>query len=145
MDDRSRNAPQVAHLMNELSATARDDLLARLSTLEPDLAEQIRDALFTFDDLIYVEGKSLQALLREIDPQLLLKALKGAQSGVKKAIFSQLSRRKVEMIKGELEVMPPIRLSEAHEAQRQIARRAREMSEQGKLVIIRPGAPDQYV
>ena len=140
-----RKSTQVAKLVNELSVKDRDELLQQLSIDDPALADLIREALFTFNDLKYLEGKSLQVLLKDTDPQVLLKALKGATLDVKQAIFAQLSRRKVQMIEEELIMMPLLRRSEVQEAQRQIARRARELEKRGEIIIIRPGDDEQYV
>ena len=142
----SDNGPsQVAGLLNELNREDRDQLILLLEQQYPDLAEAIRDALFTFEDLIYVEDRGLQKMLRNIDQRTLARALKNTSIEVKDKIISNLSKRAGLNVLEELELLGPIRLSEVRDLQKELARQARKLNEEGQLTIIRPGDSDPLV
>lgn len=140
-----QNIEHVSGLLNELTPTQRDDLLSRIEELEPSLAEALRDALFTFADLIYVEDKGLQRMLRDVDRRLLALALRGEEGEVREKILANLSRRAGEDLLEEVSAMGRVRLSDVHTAQRDLARQARTLHEEGQLVVVRPGDDDPLV
>lgn len=142
----SINGPsQVAGLLNELNQENRDHLILLLEQQYPDLAEAIRDALFTFEDLIYVEDLGLQKMLRNIDQRTLAKALKNTSVDVRDKIISNLSKRAGLNVLEELELLGPMRVSEIRDLQKDLARQARKLNEEGQLTIIRPGDSDPLV
>ena len=142
----TQNGPtQVAGLLNELDRAGRDELIAQLEARYPELAEAIRDALFTFEDFIYIDDRGLQKMLRNIDHRTLAKVLKNTSEAVKKKILSNLSKRAGTTVLEELNLLGPIRLSEVREMQKDMARNARKLSEEGQLTIIRPDDPDPLI
>ena len=136
---------QVAGLLNELNREERDQLMILLEQQYPDLAEAIRDALFTFEDLVYVENRGLQKMLRNIDQRTLAKALKSTSVELKEKVISNLSKRAGLNVLEELDLLGPTRLGEIRELQKELARQARKLNEEGQLTIIRPGDSDPLV
>ena len=111
----------------------------------PDLAAAIREALFTFNDLVYISDRGIQKLLRETDRRDLTRALKRTQDEVKEKLLSNLSRRASQMLIEEVEALGPTRMSEVKEAQANIARLALSLHDSGELTIVRPGSDDPLV
>ena len=136
---------QVAGLLNELNPEERNQLMLLIEKDHPDLAEAIRDALFTFEDFIYVEDRGLQKMLRNIDQRTLAKALKSTSAELKEKIISNLSKRAGLNVLEELELLGPTRLDEVRELQKELARQARKLNDEGQLTIIRPGDLDPLV
>ena len=142
---KEKDPQKVARLLNDLDAQQREKLLGQMAELHPELAEAIRDALFTFSDIIYVEDKGLQAFLRELDQRTLAKMLKHADSAVIDKILSNLSKRARIMLLEEQEALGKVRLSEITSLQKDLARQVRQLGEEGKLIIIRPEDDDPLI
>ena len=108
-----------------------------LSTLEeanPTLAFQIRDKMFTFDDLTLIDQKQMPLLLKKLDPEILLLSLKTASDAVKELVFSSMSTRASEVLKEDLENLGPKRKEDVEAAQMKVVQKARKLSAEGKLV-----------
>ena len=144
-DQDEARTSQVAQVLNNMNQQQRDELMGRLSELAPDLAAAIREALFTFNDLVYISDRGIQKLLREVDRIDLTRALKRAQDEVKDKILNNLSRRAGQMLIEEVDALGPTRLSEVKEAQANIARLALSLHDSGELTIVRPGSDDPLV
>ena len=141
----TKDPQKVAHLLNDLDYQQREQLLEQMARLHPDLAEAIRDALFTFSDLVYVEDKGLQSFLRDLDQRTLAKTLKHADVAVIDKILGNLSKRARIMLLEEQEALGQVRLSEVRSLQKDLARQVRRLSEEGKLIIIRPEDDDPLI
>ena len=102
---------------------------------DPEMAEMIRRKMFTFENLVALDGRSLQMILREVNNDSLTMALKIASEQMKEKIFSNMSTRAADMIKDDLEAMGPVRLSEVELMQQTIVKIALKLEEEGKLVI----------
>jgi len=144
-DQDEARTTQVAQLLNDMTQQQREELMWRLSELAPDLAAAIREALFTFNDLVYISDRGIQKLLRETDRRDLTRALKRTQDEVKEKLLSNLSRRASQMLIEEVEALGPTRMSEVKEAQANIARLALSLHDSGELTIVRPGSDDPLV
>lgn len=136
---------QLVEVMRGLETQHYETLLAELMVRDASLAEAILEAMFSFDDLIYVTDRGMQVLIKEVDRSVLTRALKSASEEVKHKVLSNLSRRAGQNLLEEMSLLPPIRLSEVKEAQRSIARLARSLEEAGKIVVIRPDDDDPLV
>ena len=112
---------------------------------DPDLAEEIRKLMFTFDDLIQVDDRGIQSILKEINNEDLLLALKTATEEVKEKIFSNMSQRAASMVKDDLESLGPVRLKDVEKAQQVIVKVVRKLEEEGKIVIAGGGGGDVVV
>lgn len=118
-------------ILRLMESSGEGDILDRVKDLDPELGQSIDDVMFTFDDLTDVDGRSMQALLREISSDTLVTALKGAGETVREKIFMNLSKRAGEVLHGDLEARGPVRLSDVKAAQKEILTIARRMAEGG--------------
>jgi flagellar motor switch protein FliG len=135
----------VAEILNNIEKVHEDRIFDQLTEMDPGLAEEIRNNMFTFDDLIHIDDRGTQTLLKEIDNQVLILALKTASEEVKQKFFSNISQRAAEMIREDLEVLGAVRLSDVEAAQSTIVQTALQLEADGKIVIATPGSDDQFV
>jgi flagellar basal-body M-ring protein/flagellar hook-basal body protein fliF/flagellar motor switch protein FliG len=135
----------VAEILNNIEKVHEDRIFDRLTEMDPELAEDIRNKMFTFDDLIHIDDRGTQTLLKEIDKQVLVLALKTASEEVKQKFFSNISQRAAEMIREDIEVQGAVRLSDVEAAQATIVQTALQLEADGKIVIATPGSDDQFV
>jgi flagellar motor switch protein FliG len=119
------------HMKNNLDA----DILEEMEQTDPDMAEEIRKKMFTFENLVALDGRSLQMILREVNNDSLTMALKIASEQMKEKIFANMSTRAADMIRDDLEAMGPVRLSEVELMQQSIVKIAMKLEEEGKLVL----------
>lgn len=134
----------AAQLLNHLEAEMADDILDSLESETDTVAQEIRQAMFTFEDLSALDRRGFATLLKEVQSDQLLVALKTASNDLKDKVFSSLSKRAAEMLKDDLEVMRPVRLAEVQEAQQGIVAVALQLKNEGKLVIAGAGG-DEFV
>ena len=136
---------KVVEMFNHLERSKEKQILDRLDVIKPPLAEIIRKHLFTFEDVLKLDDRSIQAIMREVSNDTLTLALKTAPDELKAKVFRNISSRAVEMIKEDLEVMGPVRLSDVEKAQSEIIKVVRKMEEEGKVVIAGRGGDDVLV
>lgn len=127
----------VANIFNQMDKELESELLGKIEEQDPNLVERIRQLMFTFEDLIKLDDRSIQTLLKEVSSDELSVALKGASDALKAKIFANMSERAAGMLKEDLEVMGPVRLSEVERAQIRIAMVAKRLETEGKIVISR--------
>ncbi|MED5463593.1 MAG: flagellar motor switch protein FliG [Myxococcota bacterium] len=132
----------AAQLLNQMDSVTVDDILTSLESDTNTIAEDIRRAMFTFEDLVGLDKRGFGVLLKEVQSDQLLVALKTASVELRELVFSSLSQRAAEMLKDDLEVMRPVRLSDVQEAQQAIIATALQLKGEGKLMI---GGGDDYV
>ncbi len=125
----------VAEMFNQMEKTYEVELMEKLEEQNPDLAEEIRKRMFVFDDLNALDDRGIRTLLREIDKDTLLTALKTAQQDFVDKIFKNMSKRASEMMKDDLSSMGPVKLSDVERAQQQVVQAAIALEEEGKLVF----------
>jgi flagellar motor switch protein FliG len=135
----------VAEILNSIEKAHEERIFEQLMEIDPELAEEIRNNMFVFDDLVNLDDRGIQTLLKEIDNNTLLLALKTASETVKNKIFGNLSARAVQMLQEDMEVMGPTKLSDVEKAQSSITQLALRLEAEGKLVIAKPGAEDEFV
>ncbi len=136
---------KVVEILGRLDKGGDRAILASLETTDPDMAETIRKKMFTFDDLVQLDNRSLQMVLREINNDTLTLALKTASEDIKEKIFGNISQRAAEMIQEDLEAMGPVRVSEVEAMQQAILQVALKLEEEGQLVIPGRGGEDALV
>lgn len=136
---------KVVEILGRLSKGSDRAILALIEAGDPEMAEEIRKKMFTFDDLVQLDNRSLQMVLREVNNETLTLALKTASEGIKEKIFSNISQRAAEMIQEDLEAMGPVRLSEVEAMQQTILQAALKLEEEGQLVIPGRGGEDTLV
>ncbi len=135
----------VADILNQAGKVTEKTVLEGLVRVDPELATQIKNLMFTFDDLILVDNRSMQKILKEVDSKELSLALKGASEEVKDKIFGNMSERAANMLREELEFMGPVRVKEVEEAQRRILTIVANLEESGEIVIHREGGEEDVI
>lgn len=125
----------IVGILNRMKNNLDSDILEELETTDPDMAEEIRKKMFTFENLVALDGRSLQMILREVNNDSLTLALKTASEMMKEKIFANMSARAADMIRDDLEAMGPVRLSEVELMQQSIVKIAMKLEEEGKLVL----------
>ena len=136
---------KVVDMFNHFDRSKEKQILDKLDVLSPPLAEVIRKHLFTFEDVFMLDDRSIQSIMREVSNDTLTLAMKTSPDDVKDKIFKNISSRAAEMIKEDLEVMGPVRLSDVEKAQSEIIKIVRKMEEEGKIVLAGRGGEDVLV
>lgn len=136
---------KVVDMFNHFDRSKEKQILDKLDVLSPPLAEIIRKHLFTFEDVFQLDDRSIQSIMREVSNDTLTLAMKTSPDEVKEKIFKNISSRAAEMIKEDLEVMGPVRLSDVDKAQSEIIKIVRKMEEEGKVVLAGRGGDDVLV
>ena len=135
----------VAELLNNLPAPLDKTILEKMSEEDFDLAAKIKELMFVFDDLILLDDKSLQTVMKDVEQADLILALKGAKPEVKEKIFSNVSKRQAENINDELAFMGPVKASAVTEAQTKIVSIVRKLDEEGRVLIQGKGGGDEVI
>ncbi len=135
---------KVVDILDNMTDNIDSEILENLEEVDPDMVEDIRKMMFTFEDLCALDGRSIQMILREVNNDSLTMAMKTASDEIKEKIFANMSSRAADMIRDDLEVMGPVRLSEVEAMQQTIVKIAMKLEEEGKLVL-RKGSGDEFV
>jgi flagellar motor switch protein FliG len=135
----------VASIMNHLDINTENIIFASLEDADPLLADRIRQKMFVFEDIMDIDNRGIQTLLKEITNEDLLLALKTAHDDLKEKIFSNMSNRAAEMLKEDMESLGPVRVADVETAQQSIIRIARKLERLGRLVIAGKGREDVLV
>jgi flagellar motor switch protein FliG len=133
---------KVVDLLGHLENNLDSDILETIEETDLDMAEEIRKKMFTFENLLALDGRSLQMILREVNNDSLTMALKTASEEMKEKIFANMSSRAADMIRDDLDAMGPVRLSEVEAMQQSIVKIAMKLEEEGKLVISTGGGDE---
>lgn len=134
----------AANILNLVDSAVEGDIIDSIKDVDPDLAQQIEDLMFVFENLIELDDRSIQVLLREIGSDVLVVAMKGADEALKEKIFSNMSKRAAEMLRDDLEVRGPVKLSDVEAAQKEILAAARRLADSGEIMLGGSGG-EQYV
>jgi len=129
-------AKAVAEILNRVDRTAEKQIFEGLEPANPQLAEEIRRLMFTFDDIARLDDRSMQRLLKEVDQKELARALKAAAENVAQKIFANLSERAQTMLRQEIEYLGPVRLRDVEDAQGKIVRIVRALEEAGEIIVL---------
>jgi flagellar motor switch protein FliG len=123
----------AAEILNQFDGSRSQSMLNSIKQYDAELAQRIYDNMFVFADLVDVDDRSIQTLLREVDQNLLVPALKGVDEALREKIFRNMSQRAAEGLKEEIETKGPMRLAEVEAAQRQILVAAQSLEAEGKI------------
>lgn len=134
----------TANILNFMDSTVEGMILDQINEFDAELGEKIQDLMFVFDDLINIDDRGIQALLREVSSETLVLALKGSDDAIKEKIFKNMSKRAGEMLRDDLEAKGPVRVSEVEAAQKEILAIARRMSESGDIALGGQGG-EEYI
>jgi flagellar motor switch protein FliG len=129
--------------MNFVKVDMESQIMEGLMNLDEDITQQIQDNMFTFENLVDVDNRAIQTMMRNVDQDLLMTALKGASEFVKEKFFDNMSSRARVMFIDDMEAKGPLRISDVEEAQKNIMRTARKLSDAGELVLA--GRGDDFV
>ncbi|MBC8204694.1 flagellar motor switch protein FliG [bacterium] len=126
----------VAEILNLVGTSTEKSILGNLSEQDPELATEIKNLMFVFDDLIYLDDRSIQKVLKEVDNKELALALKHSNPEVKKKLLANLSERAAQMVEEEIGYLGPVRLRDVEESQQRIIDIVRKLEEDGLIVIV---------
>jgi flagellar motor switch protein FliG len=135
----------VAEMLNVMDKGAEKAIMSRVEEKDPLLAEEIRKLMFIFDDIVKIDDRGIQALLKEVTNDKLLLAMKTANQEIKDKIFKNISKRAADLLADDLATMGPARVSDVEAAQMEIVNTARRLENEGKIIIARGGAEDALV
>ena len=133
----------AAEMVNLLDSSVGTNVMSEIGKSDEALSQKIQELMFVFDDLLEIDDRGMQELLRQVPADKLLIALKGANEGFKAKVFKNMSQRAAEMLKGDLEAKGPVRLSDVEAAQKEILLAARKLSDEGTINL--GGKGEQYV
>ncbi|HXS28006.1 MAG TPA: flagellar motor switch protein FliG [Steroidobacteraceae bacterium] len=136
-------AKAAANIVNNLDPSQESAIMEQIAAADQALAARIQDLVFVFDNLLDVDDRGMQELLRNVPSDKLLIAMKGADEGLKQKIFKNMSQRAAEMLRDDLEAKGPVRLSEVEAAQKEILAAARKLAEAGTIAL--GGKGEEYV
>lgn len=135
----------VAEMLNVMDKNTEKAIMSRIEEKDPILAEEIRKLMFVFEDIVKIDDKGIQTLLKEVPNEKLLLALKTANEEIKNKIFRNISQRAAQLLRDDLTNMGPSRLSDVEGAQVEIVNVARRLESEGKILIARGGSEDALV
>ncbi len=135
----------VVEIINMADRKTEKFIIESLEEEDPELAEEIKKKMFVFEDIVLLDDRSIQRVLREIDGQELAKALKSVDIPVQEKIFKNMSKRAASMLKEDMEFLGPTRRKDVEESQQKIVSLIRKLEEQGEIVISRGGEEDVLV
>lgn len=125
----------AANIVNNVDSTIAAELLEQIQEVDEDLGTQIQDLMFVFDNLMDIDDRGIQALLRDVSTDLLVVALKGADISLQEKIFNNMSKRAAELLRDDLEAKGPTKLSEVEAAQKEILTIARRLADAGEIML----------
>jgi flagellar motor switch protein FliG len=132
----------AADILNFVEGSVEAAIMEKIKESEPDLGQGIEDLMFVFDNLIDVDDRGIQTLMREIQTDQLQLALKGADESLREKFLKNMSQRAAEMLRDDLEAMPPVRVSDVEAAQKVILTAARTLSDKGEIMLGGSGGDD---
>ncbi len=135
----------IVEILNNVDRGTEKKILDTLEEDNPELAEEIRKRMFVFEDIVKLDNRSVQRVIREIDNKELSLALKTASEEVAEKIYNNMSKRAAAMLKEDIEFMGPVRLREVEESQTKIVNEIRRLEEAGEIIIARGGEGDIVV
>jgi flagellar motor switch protein FliG len=135
----------VVDIINRVDRGTERNIMETLEEKDPDLAEEIKRRLFVFEDIIGLDDRSLQRVLREVDVKDLSLALKGATEELRQKFFKNMSKRAAEMLNEDMQFMGPVRVRDVEESQQKVVNVVRALEDAGEIVIARGGEEELVV
>jgi len=135
----------AADILNFIDRTSEERIITEIEETFPDLAETIRNLMFTFEDIKKIDDRGIQAVLKDVPREQLVLALKTAGEELKECVYRNVSQRAAAMIQEDLEALGPVKLKDVEKAQQGIVDIVRKLEEEGKVVIGATGGGDQLV
>ncbi|MCK5127148.1 MAG: flagellar motor switch protein FliG [candidate division Zixibacteria bacterium] len=141
----SGGSKSIAEILNLIETTSEKNILQAIEAEDADLASEIKNMMFVFDDLVLLDDRGVQRLLKEVETKDLAISLKASSEEVKNKIFANVSERVAVLIKEEMEFMGPMRLTDVEAAQQRIVENIRRLEEEGQIVIAGRGGKDDII
>ena len=135
----------IADMLNLMDKNSEKNIMARVEEKDPELAEEIRKLMFVFEDVVFVDDRGIQELLKIVDNQKLVIALKTAPDDVKAKLFKNMSNRAATLLKEDLDAVGPTKISDVEKAQQDIVQQLKDLESKGKALISRGGEGDAFV
>jgi flagellar motor switch protein FliG len=135
----------IVEILNLVDRSSEKQIIEALEDEDPELAEEIKKRMFVFEDIVMLDDRAIQRVMREVDSQELSKALKSVDTEVQDKIFRNMSKRAAQMLKEDMEFMGPVRLKDVEEAQQKIVSIIRHLEETGDIVVARAGEDELVV
>ena len=135
----------IVEILNTVDRGTEKHIMENLEIEEPELADEIRKKMFVFEDILMLDDRSIQRVLREVENSELAVALKGANDEVQNAIFNNMSTRLSAMIKEDMDYMGPVRMKDVEDAQQKIVNIIRKLEDSGEIIISRGGGDELIV
>ncbi len=135
----------AADIMNFLDTNVEGALMDAIREHDEEMSQQIQDLMFVFENLADVDDRGIQAILRDVQQDSLMKAIKGADDALKEKIMANMSKRAAEMMADDLEAMGPVRITEVEAAQKEILAVARKLSDAGEIMLGGGGGGDEFL
>jgi flagellar motor switch protein FliG len=126
---------QTSDIMNYIDSALEEEVMGGIKEADESLAEQISDMMFVFENLIDVDDRGIQVMMREIQTDQLVIALKGADNAMQEKIFKNMSKRAADLLRDELEAKGPVRMSDVEDAQKDILAIARKLADSGEIML----------
>jgi flagellar motor switch protein FliG len=135
----------IVDVLNNADRGTEKIIIEALEEEDPELAEEIKKRMFVFEDILLLDDRSIQKVMRDVDQQELAKALKGVEAEVQEKIFRNMSKRAAALLREDMDFMGPIRLRDVEEAQQKIVNIIRKLEESGDIVVARAGEEELLV
>ena len=135
----------IVQIINDVDRATERSIMETLEVSDPQLAEEIKKKMFVFEDIVMLDNRAIQRVIRDIEQNDLILALRTASEDVREVIFKNLSKRMVETFKEEMEYAGPVRLRDVEEAQQRIVAQIRRLEDMGEIVVARGGGDDVLV
>jgi len=135
----------IVEVLNQVDRGTEKIIIEALEEEDPELAEEIKKRMFVFEDIVLLDDRSIQKVLREVDTQDLAKALKGVDTEVQEKIFRNMSKRASSLLREDMDFMGPIRLRDVEESQQKIVNIIRKLEEAGDIIVARAGEEELVV
>lgn len=133
--DKLGGVEAIADMLNLIDKSSEEEMLDNLEERDPDLAEEIRQLMFVFDDLVKLDDRSIQELIKNVNNDKWKVALKTSSEAVRDLVFKNMSTRAADMLKEDMEAMPAVKLSDVEAVQFEILQVTRKLEEEGKVII----------
>ena len=135
----------IAEMLNVMDKSSEQNIMSKVEEKDPQLAEEIRKLMFVFEDIVFIDDRGMQLLLKEVPNDKLVVALKTAPDEIREKIFRNISKRAADLLREDLEAMGPVRLSDVEVAQQEIINVAKRLETEGKIIVSRGGDADALV
>ncbi len=135
----------AAEILNFMGGAVESSVMGNIKSFDEELAQKIQDEMFVFEDVNKVDDRGIQLLLREVQSESLIVALKGASADLREKVFKNMSQRAAEMLRDDLEAKGPVRVSEVEAEQKEILKIVRRLADEGQIVLGGKGGDEGFL